>query len=135
MKVQAEADGFAGESAAYFGISELVEFAQAIATFPLADGDKRLSIWGGFWSAEQRSETKQEHLGISVYFADAHRGYIGVQVRMATRVWSHTRPNSQMKAIVEIVTTCEPLAKFGRDLRMLVQGKAKEAVLAGERIT
>src|SRR5579862_3714004 len=81
LQARAEADGFAGESGAYFGTTELEEFAKAVGTFPLPVGDKRLSISGGFWSQERRGELEQELLGITVYFADALRGYIGIQIR------------------------------------------------------
>jgi len=134
LKVRAEAGGFAALGAAYFGLEELLRFCEAIGSFPLPEGDARLNIQGGFWSQEQHGQIKQEHLGINVYFADAARGYIGIQVRAATPVWPHTRPNSKMMATVEVVTTYEPLARFARALKMVLQGKAKEAVLEGQAI-
>ena len=135
LLARAEADGFAGESGAYFNFSEIEAFAKAIGTFPLPTDDKRLSVAGGFWSQERRGELEQELLGISVYFADALRGYIGIQIRMATPVWKGTRPDSKKVSRVEVVTTYEPLAKFSRDLTAVVRGKLKEAMLEGQSIS
>src|SRR5271166_3239742 len=135
LRARAEADGFAGEGGAYFSTSELEEFAIAIGTFPLPVGDKRLSIAGGFWSQERRGDLQQELLGINVYFADALRGYIGIQIRMATPIQEGTRPDSKKMSRVEIVTTYEPLTKLSRDLIAVLHGKLKEAVLEGQSIS
>lgn len=131
---RAEADGFAGEGGAYFNIAEIERFATALGAFPLPHDDERLSIAGGFWSQERRDHLEQEHLGISVYPADARRGYIGIQVRMATELSRGSRPQSRKSATVEVVTTYEPLSRFGKDLREVLAGKLKEAVLLGEKL-
>ena len=91
---RAEADGFSGEGAAYFSVEELEDFAKALAVFPMPPEDPRRSITGGFGNMENPGTVDQEHLGISVYPADVKRGYIGVQVRMATEIWPGTRPES-----------------------------------------
>jgi hypothetical protein len=49
--------------------------------------------------------------------------------RSATELWNDARPQSQHKVELEIVTSYEPLAKFSRDLKSLVEGRIKEAVL------
>jgi hypothetical protein len=133
LLARAEADGFAGEGGAYFNVSKIEDFANAIGIFPLPSQDKRLSISSGFGSNEH-GQLEQEHLGIAVYPADARRGYIGIQVRMATEVWKETRPESKKMAVVEVVTTYEPLSKFSKDLIALLHGKIKEAVLQGQSI-
>jgi hypothetical protein len=132
LLARAEADGFAGEGGAYFNIETLEEFATALAVFPMPSEDKRRSISSGFGG---RGETlEQEHLGISVYPADARRGYVGIQVRMATEIWQETRPESGKHAIVEVVTTYEPLSKFSKDLIAVLRGSMKEALLEGQNI-
>ena len=130
--VRAEAEGFSGEGAACFDIGELEEFAKALRVFPLPPEDKRRSIAGGFGSRERQGELDREHLGISVYPVDAHRGHIGIQVRMATRAWPGTRPESQKRAVVEIITTYQPLSRFSADLLAVLNGSIKEALLEGE---
>ncbi len=130
----AEAGGFRGESGAYFGVEELKNFANAISLFPLPSNDKRLSIASGFCKKDGSGELDQEHLAISVYAADARRGYIVVQIRMATEVWESTRPESQMAAKIEVVTTYEPLSRFSKDLLSLLDGRVREALLEGETI-
>jgi hypothetical protein len=84
LMAQAAADGFSGEGAADFNVEVLKEFADALRVFPLPLEDARRSIASGFLSEEDLGKLEQEHLGISAYPADANRGYIGIQVRMAT---------------------------------------------------
>ena len=124
---RAEADGYSGESDAYFNIDEIESFARALREFPLPPGDQRCSISGGFGRPDE-----QEHLAISVYSVDTKRGYLGIQVRMATPVWPHTRPESKKQVILELLTTYEPLAGFGRNLESLLRGSAKEALIKGD---
>lgn len=133
LLARAEAGGFAGEGGAYFAISEIEEFAKAICTFPLPNKDKRLSIAGGFWSKEPNGELDQEHLGITVFALDGQRGYIAIQVRIATEVWPGSPPKAKKTANIEVVTTYEPLARFSKDLMALMHGKTSEALLEGER--
>jgi hypothetical protein len=127
LMARAESDGFAGEGEAYFNTSKIKDFAAAIAVFPLPENDARRSISSGFGAPSE-----QEHLGISVYAADRQRGYIGVQVRMATKVWPDTRPMSRKAATIEVVTTYEPLARFSRDLIAMLRGELEEATLTCE---
>jgi hypothetical protein len=131
LLARAETAGFAGESAAYFNISEIEEFAAAIGGFPIPENES-YSIASGFGKKDESGELEQEHLGIEAYLLDAQRGYVGVQVRMATELWSPARPESQKAARIEIVTTYEPLSKFSKDLIGLVHGTLSEALLVGE---
>jgi hypothetical protein len=130
----AEADGFSGESGAYFSVEELEKFAEALQVFPLPPEDHRRSIAGGFGSKEGH-KLAQEHLGISVNLANPQRGYVGIQVRMATEIWPDTRPESKKQAVVEILATYEPLSKFSRDLLSVLRGSLKEAVIQGESLS
>jgi hypothetical protein len=131
----AAADGFSGESGAYFNVEELEEFAEALQVFPLPPEDHRRSIASGFGSKENHATLEQEHLGISVYLANPQRGYVGIQVRMATAVWPDSRPESKKQAVVEILATYEPLSKFSRDLLSILRGSLKEAVIEGESLS
>ncbi len=135
LMAQAEADGFSGEGGAYFAIDELEQFAEALRVYPLPMEDDRRSISGGSGRNEYLNLPAQEHLGISVYLADAKRGHVGIQVRMATEVWPHTRLQSKKHAAVEILTTYEPVAKFSRDLLSVLRGSLKEAVIEGESLS
>src|SRR5882672_4424445 len=73
LLARAEAAGFAGESGAYFNISEIEEFAAAIAVFPVPENES-YSISGGFGKPDGSGEVEQEHLGIEVYPLDSRRG-------------------------------------------------------------
>jgi hypothetical protein len=132
LSAQAEAQGYSGKSGAYFGIDRIAEFAQAISEFPLPD-TSRCSLASGFWSKETSGALEQEHLGIHVYAVD-HRGHIGVQVRMAREIWKDTRPRSQKTAMLEIITTYEPLARFSKDIVAIINGSAAEATLPGDAL-
>jgi hypothetical protein len=135
LVARAEADGFSGESGAYFNVAELEDFAGSLQLFPLPPEDNRRSISGGFGVDEEHTRPAQEHLGISVYLASAQRGYVGIQVRMATEVWPDTRPESKKQAVVEILATYGPLSKFSRDLLSVLRGSLKEAVIEGESLS
>jgi len=128
MDVEAEVEGFSGRSHAYFNKDDVKRFAEALSQYPLPE-DKTCSITGGF--GESQGRPSQEHVGIDAYPVN-RRGYIGIQVRLATLVWSETRPESQSIAQLEIVTTYEPLARFSRDLLALLSGTLSEATLEGE---
>jgi hypothetical protein len=132
---RAEVEGFSGEGEAYFSIETLEEFADSLRAFPFPLRDARRSITGGFGSGKKPDEVAEEHLGISAYLANAHRGYIGIQVRMATAVWPGTRPESKKQAVVEILTTYEPLSKFGKDLTSVLRASLTEALLEGESLS
>ena len=131
---RAESRGFAGAAGAYFNITQVEEFAVAISAFPLPQQDQRRSIEGGFGKKERPGEL-EEHLGLTVYPIDVKRGYVGIQIRMATELWEGSRPQSQHQAKIEIVTTYEPLARFSADILKLVRGDTEEAVLLGEQTT
>ena len=125
----AASDSFSGAGRAYFSINTIEEFATAIAAFPMTD-DARPAISGGF--GEINAPLEQEHLGITVYPINS-RGYAGVQVRMSTSIQAGDRPESLQSARIEIVTTCEPLARFGRELMAVLHGNIDEAVLLADR--
>jgi hypothetical protein len=135
LVARAAADGFSGEGGAYFTVEELEEFAEALQVFPLPPDDDRRSIAGGFGSNEDHTKVAQEHLGISVYLANPQRGYVGIQVRMATEIWPDTRPESKKQTVLEILATYEPLSKFSRDLVSVLRGSLQEAVIEGETLS
>ena len=127
LLAQATSGGFSGEGGAWFSIGELQDFAEAIGKFPLSEGNPP-TIVGGFWKKGRSGELEQEHLALKIYPID-NRGHLGVQVRIATELWNDTRLESQHKVELEIVTSYEPLAKFSRNVKSLVEGRIKEAVL------
>jgi hypothetical protein len=128
---QAETGGFSGKAAAYFDIPQIEKFANAISEYPLPERS-RCSLASGFGPVGTEP-LHQEHLSIEIYPIDS-RGHIGVQVRMATPIWTEMRPDSQKTAKVELLTSYEPLAKFSRDLLGLISGTVAEAVLEEEAI-
>jgi len=130
LLAQAASGEFSGEGSAWFSISELQGFAEAIAMFPISEKNPP-SIVGGFWKKDGSGGLEQEHLALKVYPIDC-RGHLGVQVRIATELWPDVRPESQHKVQLEIITTYEPLAKFSRVLLALAEGRIKEAILESD---
>jgi hypothetical protein len=128
LQARAQSRGFAGQGGAYFGVRQIEGFAGSIARYPLAS---RCEIRGGFWKKDRSHELKQEHLAVSVYPVGS-RGYIGVQVRIATEVSPSTRPESQSVVKLEFITSYERLRKFSKDLISLVHGTAHEATIESE---
>jgi hypothetical protein len=126
LLAQANSDGFSGEGGAWFLTRELQDFAEAVGMFPIPEGNPPY-IAGGLKKDGSR-ELEQEHLALKVYPID-RIGHLGVQVRIATELWNDARPESQHKVELEIVTSYEPPAKFSRDLKSLVEGRIKEAIL------
>lgn len=130
LLARAEADGFAGKGGAYFSANQIEAFAAALTAFPLPQ-QPRPSLSGGYWKKDHSGELDQEHLGLEAY-PIGKRGYIGIHVRIATEIQDQDRPESQLAVRLEIVTSYEPLGRFGRQLIALVRGSVEEAVLEGE---
>ena len=130
LLAQAAARGFSGEGGAWFGITELQDFAAAVGMFPIPEEHPPF-IDAGFVKKDGSGELEQEHLAIKVYPID-HRGHLGVQVRIATELWRDDRPESQHKVELEILTSYELLGRFSRDLLALVEGRIEEAILEGD---
>jgi len=126
---EAATQRYSGAASAYFNMDDIEEFAKSISQYPLPQRS-RCTLVSGFGSLSPGA-LHQEHLGIEVYPVDS-RGHIGVQVRMATPVWTEQRSDSQRTARLELLTTYEPLRRFASDLLAVVKGTAEEAVLEEE---
>ena len=130
LLAQAASEGFSGEGGAWFSISELQDFAEAIRMFPIPEGS-RPCIAGGFLKKDGSGALEQEHLALKAYPID-RKGHLGIQVRIATELWNDARPESQHKVELEIITSYEPLLRFSRDLKALAEGRIKEAILEND---
>lgn len=119
--------GFSGHGGAWFDVSELEEFAEAISAFPIPNA-RRPSIAGGFYKKDTSGELEQEHLALTVYAVGA-RGQVGILVRLSTEMWDGDRPESQSAVRIEFLTTYQPLADFSKALRSLVRGRGEAAIL------
>lgn len=110
------AGNYAGTSCALLNTAQIEAFAKAISEYPLpAPG--RCCLEGSLGDSG---------LSISVCPVNS-RGYLGVTVSL----WA-TRQGLPMKVDLELLTTYEPLAKFGRDLLSLVKNEFETAVLEEE---
>ena len=131
LTVTAVADGFAGVGAAWFNAADIEAFASQLAAYPLAESG--VAITGGFFDDTVRGAPSQEHVGVRVYRVGS-RGQVAVQVRLATEVREHTRPESRHATQLELLTTYGHLGRFARDLLAVVKGDTPVAVLASEHL-
>ena len=131
LTARASVDGFSGEGQAYFDVQTLKEFARSLRAYPLPEHDDQRSIASGFGDPKNLPRLDQEHIGISVY-PIGRRGHIGIHIRLATALWPGWRPESQQRAVMELVTTYEPLAQFSKDLELALRDTKQEALLKGD---
>ena len=124
---EASSSGFSGVGEAWFDRIQLLEFANALATYPLPS-DNLPKIAGGFWRNNLAGELDQEHLAISVYPIDG-KGGLGVQVKLSTELWSEMRPEQQHIVKLEITTSYNALEKFSKEFVALINGRVERAVL------
>ena len=127
---EVKAKGFAGASSAWFGVDQLVAFAQELAeTYPLQSG-RPVSLDGGFWS-KSGVVVEQLHLGLKFYPVGSV-GVVGCRVSLATSIHPNERLESQSLVAVEITTTYEQLRSFALSLEKLATGTLNEVTLEAE---
>ena len=125
--VEANSNNFAGNSSAWFNKTELLDFANALTVYPLAENNLP-KLASGFWRSNVKGELKEEHLVISVYPIDGV-GNLGVQVKLATQRWSEMCPESQHLVRLEITTNYNALETFSKELVVLINGRVENATL------
>ncbi len=121
VSARAEANGFAGEGRAYFNNDELLAFAANLEEYPLKG---RPSVSGGHGGDPRSGKPAEIHVRLACYPVGA-RGHLAVAAQLA-------RPGLDYAVTLAILTTYEPLGRFARALRALVNGEREEAVLEGE---
>lgn len=121
LTARAEANGFAGAGRAYFNNDELLAFAASLQEFPMKG---RPTVRGGYPASARTGAREEVHLELTCYPVSG-RGHIGVEVRLGSHGVTHA-------VTLQIVTVYEPLARFAKELRSLVNGEREEAVLRGE---
>jgi hypothetical protein len=125
---EASANGFSGFGSAWFNRSDILEFANALAAYPIPK-DKPLKIAGGYWRGDVKGELEHEHLAISVYPID-FIGNLGIQVRLATAEnSSDMRPESLHFVKLEIQTKYNAIAMFSKQIIALINGRIQKAIL------
>jgi hypothetical protein len=128
LTVEASANGFCGVSAAYFGVDELIAFAERLAACPLPDDPAELA--GGFWMGDL-TELEQELVGIAATKVGG-RGQLGVLVHLRTEGWNGDDPRAIHEVRLQLLTSYPRLDTFRRDLAEVALGQAPEAVLLAE---
>lgn len=130
MTVSAAANGFAGNSSAWFNNNAVLDFAREIASYPLPEGSK-LEITGGFGSRANPHAVAEEHVGLRVGPVGI-KGQIGIHVHLATPTWEGMRPESAHDVRLQLLTTYQRLEHFGEHLSRVVRGELSVATIGGE---
>jgi hypothetical protein len=131
LVIRASADGFSGESGAWFDAQAVAAFASALGTYPLPE-DNPPHIESGFWKRGTQ-ELEQELVSITVRPAGI-KGQISVRVHLATEVWPDMRPDSDSDVHLELLTTYERIRQFSDHLNRVVLGELDSATLGGESL-
>jgi hypothetical protein len=130
LTVTVRAGGFAGTGSAWFQERELLELARRLsATYPLPP-EGLPALRGGYWSDATPGTLAQPHVELRFYPLGP-LGTVACRVELATPVEQTDRASAQASVGVELLTSYEPLAKFGHSLEALVLRRASEAVLEG----
>jgi len=122
-KVQSE--GFAGRSAAWFGIERLRAFGEALQAFPITNGDEP-TLRGGFW--KNNNELDQTHVSIRIEPAGP-QGRLRVKVLLATPSWDLGRCD-QHSVQAQFLVNYSDVGAFQRDFLAMLEGELSEARLA-----
>ena len=126
------ARGFAGLGSAWVRASELLSLARELQqTYPLS-ADRPIVLKGGVerGPADAVRRVRVEHVHVALAFHPVGSlGDVGCQVSLATPVYQESRPESQSRVVVELLTHYEQLAAFARAIEAMVEGRADEAVL------
>jgi hypothetical protein len=131
LYVAAATCGFAGESSAWFDTIGLIEFAEALSAYPLAEGTP-VEIHGGFRANEEMGRPVQEHVGLSVEPVGG-RGQIRVRIHLATPVWPNeavTVPHHDVRLV--FLTSYERLRYFSDHMVLTIRGQLTEAALGSD---
>jgi len=124
---EAHSGGYSGIGSAWFDGSQLISFAQSLASaYPLRQ-DEPIKLAGGFYSKSGEG-IEQLHLGLNFYPIGS-TGQIGCRVVLNTPTYENSRPDSQSSLTVELHTNYEQLGAFARSLEALAKGNMDEAIL------
>ena len=127
LHAEVSVNGFSGVGHAWFDEAQLRGFAMELEKYPLPN-DSGIGLKGGFWSKIRKAELEQCHLSISLYPIDL-KGTLGVRVHVSTPLHEQGRPQSQMSAQVELLTSYMKLEAFAEQIQSMVTRKSGEAIL------
>jgi len=126
LRVIAAGFGFGGQSTAYFNPLEIEAFARALATYPLRDEDRR-TLRGSVGNDQRVSVAASQVDNV---------GHIAIDVELAAVSYGplpHALGGANENEVrVRLFTTYEHLARFSRELLLVLQHKAEEAELLAD---
>jgi len=113
---------FTGRGSAWFNVSQVLEFARSIGTYPIEASSAPL-LEGGFWKDDGTLD--QVHFRIQIK-PIGHRGMLSASVQLLATD-NYTGFNSEIR--VEFLVTYGDLASFQTSLLSHINGDAAEATL------
>lgn len=129
LTVTARSNDFGGSGQAWFNRQTVLEFAQALGRFPLAE-EEPAAISGGYGEPSEYDE----HVGIVVGPLGS-LGQVDVRLHLVQDTWSpHGRVDGRYETRMHLLTTYQRLSAFSRDLEAVVEGTLSEAILGGESL-
>lgn len=126
---QAQSGKFAGRSSAWFNRSELMEFANRLATYPLPWG-MVVTLQGGYWSEAADDGLTQIHLRLAFQPHD-RTGHIRVSIILADPYEDTQADELANSANLYFLTTYNCVSAFRQELLALIRGESGVAQLQG----
>lgn len=122
------AAGYGGVGEGWINEAPVRVFAERLGDYPMSDVDTPELTTGS-------GEPLQVQIGLRVYPIGS-RGQLGIDVRLATEPWQWPtmRPEEHEAVQLEVRTTYERAARFGRDLRAVLDGHDAVARIEGEHL-
>jgi hypothetical protein len=124
-----QSKGFCGNSAGWFGISQLEEFSDLLLAYPLPTNGHPALV-AGFWSKSRRGEIDQLHVSLKVYPVGL-RGAVGCLVTLRTPLNDVDKSKVASQLEVELRTSYQEMAEFSQALKKLLREEVSEAILRG----
>lgn len=129
LTAQAQSGKFAGCSSAWFNRSELMEFANRLATYPLPWGTA-VTLQGGYCSEAANDGPTQIHLRLAFQPHD-RTGRIRVSIILADPYEDAQADELANSANLYFLTTYNRVSGFRQELLALIRGEKGVAQLQG----
>lgn len=129
LKAQAQSGNFAGHSSAWFNHSELIEFANRLASYPLPWGTAVI-LQGGYWGKASSDGLTQTHLRLAFQPHD-RTGRIRVSIILADPCEDTQAGELAQSADLHFLTTYNCVSGFREAFLAVINGEASVAQLEG----
>lgn len=129
LTAQAQSGKFAGHGSAWFNRSELMEFANRLAAYPLPWGTE-VTLQGGYWGKATNDGLSQTHLRVAIQPHD-RTGRIRVSMVLADPYEDTQADELAHSTNLYFLTTYNRVSTFRQELLALISGHVGVAQLQG----